>query len=428
VEKTALLTEVNGVNGRWVETGNQHVFVDGSNKVVFPQDLKGENLEDLDLNVLPSRPTNSQKLQLVSALFVQNSASYPLLNKYLEGLKHAVAMGNEPEVEQSEFEKLKTFINSYRPIDPKMQEFLQQYASSTLDVMTQLGDLINQDAPPPKPQTPAPIKRENPINVKKFGLYRFPFLQQEKLYLGDVENYPTVGQDYNFDGTHHKIWKTINRLPFLVNGYVDDEYSAVNRVLAAQAAKLLGLQCEEVFFGYFHGKAVTLTAFHEAVTLMENQALELYRLSSNYNYLADQKRAFYFLIQHWTAYINIGSETKERFDSHFIDSNGEVFLSNHQQAMWLTPQMMSKNLMVRLTINKLNYQSLKDMVRRVGSKDLADIVFSSIPDEFVELHDEIANQLNKSSFEKKKECFDANYNRLLEALQEYEMQITGGTI
>jgi hypothetical protein len=135
VEKTALLIEVNGVNGRWVETGNQHVFVDGSNKVVFPQDLKGENLEDLDLNVLPSRPTNSQKLQLVSALFVQNSASYPLLNKYLEGLKHAVAMGNEPEVEQSEFEKLKTFINSYRPIDPKMQEFLQQYASSTLDVI-----------------------------------------------------------------------------------------------------------------------------------------------------------------------------------------------------------------------------------------------------------------------------------------------------
>jgi hypothetical protein len=419
---TALLgNQIKGKSGRWVEKGPLHAFVDDANQVVAPQDLKGQDFNTLDINTLPLRPTNPQKVQLVAALIAANSAAYPRLQEHLEALRHAVAMGNEYEIEQSQFQRLQEFINSYSPIDSKMQDFLKKYAADTAGIMNQLEQLIQQDAPAPKPVAMVPtVKRENPVNIKKFGLYRFPFLQQEKLYLGDIEEYPTIAQEWNQTGTHFKIWKLINKLPFLVNGYGDDEYSAVNRVLASQIGKMLGLQCEEVFFGYLHGKCVTLTAFHEAVTLLENQGLELYQLASNYNYLADQKRTFYFLIQHWVAYANMDSETKERFDAHFIDSNGEVFLSNHQQAMFLTPQLMARNLMVKLTITKLNYQSIKDMTRRIGSKDFADIVFSSIPDEFVELHDQIAVRLNKTNFQKKKECFDGNWTRLLEALQEFE--------
>jgi hypothetical protein len=407
--------------GRWVEMGPLHVFVDGSNTIMAPKDLRGQSLEQIEPQNQPPRPTNPEKVQLVTALIAANNINYDRLNEYLNSLRHAVAMGSEYEVEQSQFEKLKKFVTSYVPIDTKMQSFLAKYRENTSDIMAQLEALIMQDAPAVKPVSDVPVeKRENPVNVKKFGLYRFPFLQKEKLYLGDVEEYPTIPQVWNYTGTHFKIWKTVNKLPFLVNGFNDDEYSAVNKVLAAQAGKLLGLQCEEVFFGYLHGKCVTLTAFHEAVTLLENQGLEIYKLATNYNYLADQKNAFYFLIQNWVALANIDGEVRQRFDAHFIDSNGEPFLSGHEKATWLTPQLMARNLMVKLTITKLNYAAIKDMVRRVGSKDIASLVFDSIPDEFVELHDEIAAKLNKTTFQKKKECFDANWVRLLEALQEFE--------
>lgn len=413
---------INGVSGRWTEINGINVFVDRDNKVVIPSDLKGQSLENIDTTELVSPQVNPIKIQLVTALIAANTARYPRLQEYLDNLSRIVSQGSEFQAEQEQLDNLITFINSYIPIDSKMQDFLKQYKQNTTDTLQQLTTLIAQDAQTNvKPKSIAPtIKKENPINVRKFGLYRFPFLQQEKLYLGDIEKYKTIPQVWNYTGTHWKLWKDINRLPFLVNGYPDDEYSAVNRVLASQAAKLLGLQCEEVFLGYLHNKCVTLSAFHEAVTLLENQAFEFYKLADNYYYLSDQKASFYFLIQHWVAYANTPKGVKARFDAHYIDNNGEVFLSNHQQAMFLTPQLMARNLRVKLDITPLNYQPIKDMVRRVGGKDFADIVFSSIPVEFVELHDEIATKLNKTTFEKKKECFDGNWVALLDALAQFE--------
>ena len=206
-----------------------------------------------------------------------------------------------------------------------------------------------------------------------------------------------------------------------MNGYKDDEYSAVNRVVASQIGKLLGLHCEEVLFGYLHNKCITLTAFTEAVTLLENQIFELYELDTlNYLYQSEQKKAFYFLIQHWSPYAKTPEGIKERFFEHFVCPDGSIFLSNHQAAMFLTPQQMPVNLMVPLEINKINYRAVKDMVTRVGMKDLADIAFSSIPPEFIELHDAHAKKMNKANFAQKKQSFDANWSNLLEAIEEFE--------
>lgn len=424
MERKAILDTGNQKPGRWIDVNGFFVLVDNAGKILAPSDLKGQSPDEIDVSQMQNREIDPQKSQLISTLMAANTTQYPRLQEYLTNLQRAIALGNEPVLEKSYFDKLASFTASYSPIDSKMRDFLRKYESSNKDILGQLGQLIDQGSqdtfmkPDAKPMMP---KKENVVNVRKFGLYRFPFLSGEKLYLGDIQGYQTVPQAWNDTGTHFKMWKNINGLPFLVNGYQDDEYTCVNRVLVSQAAKLMGLQCEEVFLGYNHAKPVTLTAFHEAITLLENTAFEMYKLSSNYNYLADQKRAFYFLIQNWVAYAQIDSQTtKERFDFHFVDSNGEVFLSKHEQAMFLTPQLMPRNLMVKLEITKLNYQAIKDMIRRVGDKDIADIVFSSIPDEFVDLHDEVANRMNKTSFQRKKECFDANWMRLVEAVQDFE--------
>jgi hypothetical protein len=415
--------------GRWVDVDGFFVYVNDKGQILAPSDLKGQEPDEIDVSQLQNRPVDPEESQLVTALLAANSVQYSRLNEYLKGLAHAVAMGNEPLLEKVQFDKLKGFIKSYTPIDSNMRDFLKKYDKITATQMDALGQIIEQratEAGAKAAKTPSIVlKNENKINIRKSGLYRFPFLQKEKLYMGEVNEFKSIPQDWNFTGTHFKLWKNVHGLPFLINGYNDDEYSAVNRVLASQAGKILGLQCEEVFFGYFHGKCVTLAAFHEAVTLLENQAFELYPLASNYNYLATQKRAFYFLIQNWVAYAQVDSATtKERFDYHFVDSDGEVFLSKHEQAMFLTPQLMPRNLMVKLDITRDNYQPIKDMVRRVGNKDFADIVFSSIPDEFVDLHDELANNLNKTTFQRKKECFDGNWMNLLASLEEFEQMLS----
>ena len=81
---------------------------------------------------------------------------------------------------------------------------------------------------------------------------------------------------------------------------------------------------------------------------------------------------------------------------------------------------MPRNIMVPLEINKMNYRAIKDMVTRVGEKDLADIAFSSIPFEFVELHDEHAKKMHKANFLQKQQSFDSNWSNLLLSIQEFE--------
>jgi len=422
-----LANSINGVPGQWIESQGRYFFVDSARqKIVIPEQYKGMTIDDLALqNIVSPEPdsTNLQKLQLIKTLLAANIACYERLQAYLNDVFYAITWVIEYSAEVSQFQRLTEFLQRYTPVDPKMQIVLQKFAQSNSEILASLGKLISQTGQSDNTTFNNVMKmpkKDNPINTQKFGLYRFPFLQKEKLYLGDVENYPTIPQQWNMIGLHWKLWKNVNGLPFLVNGYNNEVISVVNRIVASQAAKLLGLRTEEVFFGYLHGKIVTLTAFVESVTILENQVLELYPLVSNYNYLADQKEAFYFLIQHWQSYVNIDGNTKERFDAHYIDSNGEVFLSNHQSAMFLTPQMMAKNLMVKLEINALNYRPIKDMIRRVGSKDLADIVFSSLPDELIELHDITAKKLNQTLIEQKRQCFSTNWERLLEATQQFE--------
>ena len=349
----------------------------------------------------------------------------------LDNLANVIKLGSEFKAEQEVFDKLNAFLHSYAPVEARMRDFLHRYLQNNEPLLQQLGQVIAAtSASVIKPKSLVPTEtRENPMNVAKFGLYRFPFLVQEKLFIDDVEEYKPIPQVWNYTWTHFKQWVNIKGIPFLVNGYKDDEYSCVNRVLAAQAGKLLGLHCEEVLFGYLHNKCVTLTAFTEAVTLLENQIFELYQLDTlNYLYQSEQKRAFYFLIQHWSPYYQTAEGIKERFFEHFVNPDGSVFLSNHQAASFRTPQQMPINLMVPLEINKINYRAIKDMVARVGEKDLADITFSSIHDEFIDLHDVHARKMNKPNFAQKKQSFDANWDNLLKSIEEFEMipKIPGG--
>jgi len=413
---------IQGKPGRWLDLNNTSVFVNSlTNKILLPSTLAGQNVDDVDLSTVPTPQADPTKLQLIQALMVANTIGYKRLQEYLDNLAKIINLGTEFKAEQEQYEKFNQFIHSYTPIDAKTRDFLAKYTASNEGLVQQLGQAIEATGQTLKPENPVPkLKKENPM-VTKFGLYRFPFLEKEKLYLGDVEEYPHIPQVWNFTGTHFKKWINVKGIPFLVNGYKDDEYSCVNRVVASQIGKLLGLHCEETLLGYFHDKAVTLTAFTEAVTLFENQTFELYELDSlNYIYQSEQKRAFYFLIQHWSAYVKTAQGMKERFPEHFVNPDGSVFLSNHQGAAFLTPQQMPRNIMVPLEITKLNYRAIKDMVTRVGQKDLADIAFNSVPDEFVELHDIHAKMMNKPSFAQKKESFDSNWSNLLLSIEEFE--------
>ena len=164
------------------------------------------------------------------------------LQEYLDNLANIISLGQEFKAEAEQFEKFNQFVNSYSPIEPRMRDFLHKYLQANQQLIDQLGQLIaaTSQTIAPKTQSDIPkVKKENPMNVKKFGLYRFPFLSQEKLFLGDVEEYKTIPQIWNYSGTHYKEWKNIEGIPFLVNGYKDDEYSCVNRVLASQIGKLI---------------------------------------------------------------------------------------------------------------------------------------------------------------------------------------------
>jgi len=416
---------IQGKSGRWISLGNLTVFVDAlSNKIILPSSLAGQNPDDVDLTAMQNPQVDPQKMQLIQALMIANTTNYKRLQEVLDNLANVVKLGSEYKSEQEVFDKFNNFVHSYSPIEPRMREFLHRYVQTNQPLIDQLQQAITTSSAGvvKKPASPIPTeKRENPINVIKFGLYRFPFLSQEKLLVDDVEDYKFIPQVWNYTGTHFKQWVNIKGIPFLVNGYKDDEYSCVNRVLASQIGKLLGLHCEEVLFGFYHTKTVTLTAFTEAVTLLENQIFELYELDTlNYLYQSEQKRAFYFLIQHWTPYVKTPEGIKERFFEDFVNTDGSVFLSNHQSAMFRTPQQMPANLMIPLEINKVNYRAIKDMVARIGQKDLADIAFSSIPDEFIELHDMHATKMNKPNFAQKKQSCDTNWSNLLKSLEEFE--------
>lgn len=355
-------------------------------------------------------------VSLVSALMAANTINYPRLQVRLENIRNSVLGGGKDLPRQ--VADLVKFVQTYRPIDPKNMQYLRQYAQANAELLQKLQQVVGEPKAQATPKAQPALQPK--LNTKKYGLFRFPFLAFEKLDLGNVADYKTVKQDLNVGGLHYKLWKDVNGIPFLVNGYADNEYSCVTRVLAAQVGKLLGLQCEEVFFGNLDGKPITMTAFQEAVTLLENETFLLYQMATNYEYQSEQKRAFYFLIQNWTAYAVVNGQVRERFERHYIDQKGNILMAQHDQATFLTPQQMSPALMVRLTLNKNNYRSIKDLVMRVGDRDIADIAFSSIPTDMIEAHDRIAETLNKPTFDQRREALDSNWERLKEALQEFE--------
>jgi hypothetical protein len=414
---------IKGKIGTWKIVRQVPFFVDAAKTVVLPSEFEGKNLKDVDLSQFDMSDLNQAKIVLVQQLIKNNFPQYDRLQMYLDSLMNTILCTGEYDIEKEQLDRFNEFLNFYIPLDKKNQKFLTQYKTLSESVLNKLKELIYNDV-----DLNNQFETKNKTNIidnkfKKLGLHRFPFLQQQELYLGQIEDYPTIPQEWNKLGDHWKIWKFINNIPFLINSYPNDEYDVVTRILASQIGKLLGLQSEECFFGYFYDKCVTLTAFHEAVTLLENVALELYPMAINYTYQSDQKKAFYFLIQNWVAYASTTNGTKERFDLHFIDSKGNVFLSKHEKAAFLKPSLMPKNLIVKFDLNKENYQAIKNMVQLVQNMDLAEIVFSSIPEELIELHDEIAKKYNMTLFDKKKEYFTANWNALIESIEEYEKML-----
>jgi hypothetical protein len=148
---------------------------------------------------------------------------------------------------------------------------------------------------------------------------------------------------------------------------------------------------------------------------------EMYELN-HLKYLEqnEQKKAFYFLIQNWFACIRSDRALKEKFTENFVDPRGNVFISQLSNASFLTPQQMPKNLLIPFEINKFNHKFVKNMVSRVKKYDVTEIIFGSITDDFIELHDMYADRFDKTSFFQKKDSFDANWDNLLDSLTEFE--------
>lgn len=366
-------------------------------------------------NIIQENPTE-QIVPLVSALIAANTAPYNRLTVRLQEFMDALSTGDNKVIALA-YEMLNKILTNYRPIDPKMDEFLVQFRKINSNLILNLQQIM-QSIIPDINTDPKNVSKKPRATVEKQGLYRYPFYAFEKLDVGNISDYPTIYQTMNVSGTHFKLWKNINNVPFIVNGH--DAYSCTTKVLASQAGKLLNLQCEEVFFGNLDGKRITVTAFHEAVTLLENTSFELYPMSENYLYQSQQKQAFYFLIQNWPAYSVIRGEVKERFERHYIDSNGNIFLSQHENATFLTPHQMSNALLVRFSLTQENYAAIRDLIVRIGDKDLADIVFSSIPVYMIEEHDEIANNYNKPTFDMRRQAFDSNWTNLKEAFEQFD--------
>jgi len=246
------------------------------------------------------------------------------------------------------------------------------------------------------------------------------FLRRNELFLGDISKYQSIYNDFSKNQLHNKFWKQIKGTAFLINGYPNDAYSCVNVVLASQLGKLLKLNCEEVLFAELHSKHVTATAFTESISLFENNMFEIYPMSLKYIEQCYSKEIFYFLIQNSAAYVNVDGKQKEVFNKHFIDSSGDVFLSNHAFTSYATPNQLSANSVVKLLISNDNYITAKGIDNLIGHQDLATILFSSIPNFMIDAHDEIAEKLNKPSFEQKKISFDMNWEAFKDSIVEFE--------
>lgn len=403
----------------WESFNGQKVLVNDDGKILAPSSLKHMSFEDLEQ--LPPAEVNYEKLQLIAALIVANTRGYIRLQSYLENLANVISLGNEFVLEQEYFDKFHNFICSYQPIDVKMGEFLRSYADKNASLIGQLQKLIGLTANDVvrKPKDDFAEYQKQKVTIKKNGLFRYPFLHGDKLVINDVENFKTIKQIWNPDGLHQKLWKNVNEIPFLINGY-DDDYLAVNRLLASQIGKLLGLQCEEIFIGDFLGKIVTLTAFQDAITLLENQSFELYELASNYTYQSHQKRIFYQLIQHWAAYALVDNHLVERFDLHYVDSSGNVFLSRHEKAAFVKSHQLPNHLSIMMSVNEENYRPIKDLLVRVGDMDVAAVACTSLPTEYVEIHDEIAYTTNRPSLSDKQLNLKHNWEEIKNSVEQFE--------
>lgn len=416
-------TVIQGILGRWVPYEDYNIFLDGSNTIAFPMQYSGMPFSEFkDINFEPTN-VNQDKVRLALSLMQGNTENYSRLSAYLISLLSLFKLGNQYKAEAEQFEKFNQFVSTYRPIENDMRSFLDEYRESNQSTLDELKNIISRDGD--MFSDDASIKKNLNIKVDK-KIFTFPFFEQDKLFLGNVEDYKNIPQDYDYSGTHNKSWISIKGLPFLIAGYSDDEFSAVNRVVASQIGKLLGLNCEEVFLSYFHGKCVNLIAFKECVSLAENQMFEMYELNHlNYLYQNEQKKAFYFLIQNWFACSKLDRNIKEKFSENFIDKSGNVFISSLHKSMFLTPQQMPKNLLIPFEINKFNYKPVKDMVDKLKKLDIVDLAFGSISNHFVELHDLEADKNNKPNFYQKKDSFESNFSNLIKSLNQFEKIMEG---
>ena len=184
---------IQGKPGRWEEINGITIFVNSlNNKVILPSTLAGANLDELDMStVMQPQQVDNTKIQLVQALMMANTVNYPRLSDYLNDLANIIKLGTEYKAEQEQFDKFNSFVHSYSPVEPRMRDFLHRYTQNNEQLIEQLKQAIMTTSQTViKPKSPIPTeKRENPMNVAKFGIYRFPFLVQEKLFVDDVEEF-----------------------------------------------------------------------------------------------------------------------------------------------------------------------------------------------------------------------------------------------
>ena len=137
--KIAMQNIIQGKSGQWTDIGGMRVFVDAlSNKILLPSSLKGQDIDEVDVNSIQSPEIDPNKMQLVTALMVANTVGYKRLQEYLDNLANIIKLGTEPQAESEQFEKLNQFINSYAPIEPRMRDFLHKYLMENEPLIQQL--------------------------------------------------------------------------------------------------------------------------------------------------------------------------------------------------------------------------------------------------------------------------------------------------
>lgn len=411
----AIQNIINGRKGSWLPFGNHLIFTSSDSKVIYPSYLDDIEVIHLNKNSIKNIDINLKILSLIKIIVIGNVSGLSSLQRYLVNILNLFSL-NELFATRNQIEEMENFLQNFKTIDLNDKIYLDTYYNQYKKYIRDIMTLLNQDIQ--KEEDNLKIEKQNFFN--EIIQQKSNFKVGKQLIMKDANELSTIQPTWNANGIHQKLYVEHNQNIFLVDGYEENAIACVNRVLVSQLINFFELNGEEVYFSNYHGKLVNLTKVVPAVSLMENWTYEFYPLDKkNYIRESQEKRALYFLVQNTHAYIQKSLKWKERFSEHFIDTFGHVFICNNAHSSFLTSKNLGDNVLT-LEITKENYPTLKKKFLTHQKQDIAEIIFSSIPFEYVQLHDKDAKKFNKPTFLEKKINFDKNWHIFLECIYEFK--------